>query len=62
MSILKFNKGNHFKSEIEQDKHDREQKQQYEERQAYIPSDRGRGMRINKKGISRSSQSLSTSY
>jgi hypothetical protein len=62
LSILKFNQGNHFKSEIEQDKHDREQKQQYEERQAYIPSDRGRGMRINKKGIARSSQSLSTSY
>ena len=62
LSILKFNQGNHFKSEIEQDKQDREQKQQYEERQSYIPSDRGRGMRINKKGISRSPQSLAPSY
>ena len=62
LSILKFNQGNHFKSDIEQDKLDREQKQQYDERQAYIPSDRGRGQRINKKGIPRSPYSLASSY
>ena len=61
MGILKFNQGNRFKSDIEQDKQDEEQRLQHEEYQKYIPSDRGK-IRRNTRVMFRSPQSLLSPY
>ncbi len=61
MAILKFKQGNKFKSDIDQDKHDEEQRLAYQERQKYIPNDRGK-IRRNTKVMFRSPQSLLSPY